>query len=63
MRGVVWVLVGLGLLVANFVGLPLRLRGTDFPFWVVIVGLGVVLFVWDLVKARREKEDSPPGPP
>ena len=62
-RGFVWVLVGVGLLVANYVGLPLRLRGTDFPFWIVIAGLGVVLIVWDSMKARKEKEDLPPGPP
>jgi hypothetical protein len=63
LRGLIWVLVGLALLFANYAGLPLSVRGTRFPFWIVIVALGVVLLVWDAVKARRRKEDSDPPPP
>ncbi len=64
-RGGVWLLIGIfayvGGLLAN---IPLVLRGTEIPWGLIVIGLGVVLLIWDYVQARREaKRGDPPTPP
>jgi hypothetical protein len=65
-RGWIWILVGIGLQVGGLLAdRPFVVRGTGIPFAPVIIGLGVILLLWDYIKARKEAErgDSPTPPP
>jgi hypothetical protein len=61
-RGLIWIFLGVVLYLGGILIMerPFVLRGTRVPFGLVLVGLGVVLLVWDLVHYRRERAKDPP---
>jgi hypothetical protein len=60
-RGFVWILVGIGLYVYGMVShQPVVLRGTQVPFWIILIGLGVILIGWDTLHYRKELAKAPP---
>ncbi len=60
-RGFIWMAVGLALFIAGFfLERPLVLRGTRLPFWPFVLGLGLLLVGWDLVKRRRGGDSNLP---
>jgi len=66
LRGIIWILVGIAVLFVGYaMHRPFVLRGTSVPFWLIVVALGVILLIYDAVKARRSAQDrgDPPTPP
>jgi hypothetical protein len=62
-RGIVWIVVGVGLLVANFfLETPLVLRGTSLPFWPFVMGLGVIILAIDVWRWRKQGDSGSPPP-
>ncbi len=68
-RGIIWILVGVGLHVGfTLGGRPLEMRGTGLPWGLVVAGLGAIILAVDLVLARRrtrakDRWKDDPGPP
>ena len=61
-RGFVWIAVGIALFIAGFVlERPLVLRGTSLPFWPFVLGVGVAILGWDVIKMRRGGDSNPPA--
>ena len=60
-RGLTWVGVGVALLVVGLaIGRPFVVRGTNIPFGLVVVGLGLIVMAYDGWKASRRKDDGSP---
>jgi len=56
-RGLVW--VGVGVLVqviSMLIDRPIVVRWTSIPLGLAIVGIGVVIILWDLWKQRHRRE-------
>ena len=55
-RGAVWLGVGaLVHIVSLALGRPLMLRGTSIPWGLVVCGAGVVILIWDVSRAGKNK--------
>jgi hypothetical protein len=64
-RGPIWVLIGVVIYIGGILAeRPLLLRGTEIPFGLIVIGMGLLLLLVDFLRARRGlKEDERGDPP